>query len=609
VSIDLDTPPYIVGIDLGTTNSVVSYARLVQDPTQPPEIAVFDIPQLTAAGVVETRRLLPSALLLPGPGDVPEGALSLPWPSPPGLAVGEYARDRGAEIPQRSITSAKSWLCHKLVDRNAPILPWEGPDDRSKLSPVEASGRILTHIRDAWNARMAQGQPGFLLERQDILLTVPASFDAVARDLTVRAAELAGLSRITLIEEPTAAFYAWIASAGDRWRRMVHPGDSILVCDIGGGTSDFSLIQVAQDGGRLSLERIAVGDHLLVGGDNMDLALAHRIGAKLAAAGTRLDSWQMRALWRSCRGAKERMLAEPDLDGLPIAVLGRGSGLIGGTVRAELAREDVESVLLDGFLPRCGRSARPETPQATGIRELGLAYEADPAITRHLARFIDRRPEAADGPGAFPTAVLFNGGVMKAAGLRHRILDVLSDWQAPGAGSAVRELTSNDFDLAVARGAVYYGLARRGNGIRIRAGLPRNYYIGIAAAMPAVPGLPAQTKALCVAPFGLEEGQSLALKDKTFALVVGEPVRFDFLSCLNRPDDRAGEIVEDWEGVIEPLTALETHLDGEAGQVVPITLEVRATEIGTLEIWCVAAEGTGRWKLEFSVRERSEAAS
>ena len=600
----MSTPAYIVGIDLGTTNSVVAYAPAVSEKNRRPGIRVLDIPQVTGPGVVESRCLLPSAVMLCGPTDVAEDALRLPWPAEQGLAVGEFARERGTELPQRLIVSAKSWLCNRFVDRNQAILPWQGPEDLEKLSPVAASAKILDHIRMAWNHAIAQSDGNLRLENQDILLTVPASFDAVARDLTVRAAEMAGLAHITLIEEPMAAFYAWIQSAGDLWRKAVRPGDLVLVCDIGGGTSDFSLILVSEENGSLALDRIAVGDHLLVGGDNMDLALAHAVAGKLAANGTRLDAWQMRGLWNVCRQAKEQLFTNPERNEIPISVLGRGSSLIGGTIRTSVARDELESVLLNGFLPHCNPDDRPVAPRSIGIKELGLAYESDPAITHHLAHFLARREPTASPEQALPTAVLFNGGVMKALTLRHRILEVLSSWRPSTAPGGLREIESVDFDLAVARGAVYYGMARRGDGIRIHAGLSKSYYIGVATSMPAVPGLPAPTKALCLAPFGLEEGQTLSLTGKTFSLVVGEPVQFDFLASSNRPEDKAGEIVDDWVGEIGPVTTLETSLDGEAGGTVPVTLEVRATEIGTLEIWCVAADGSKRWKLEFNVREQ-----
>lgn len=599
----MSNPEFIIGIDLGTTNSVVSYTR------DGGPIQVFAIPQLTSPGTIEKRDILPSAVLIPGQNDTSPLALALPWDARAGRAVGEFARDRGAEIPHRLIASAKSWLCHGLVDRNAAILPWEGPDSNLKLSPVAASAAILEHIRDAWNHEMAATASGMddslKMENQEILLTVPASFDAVARELTVNAAHMAGLSHVTLLEEPQAAFYSWIEAFGDNWRRNVSKGDLILVCDIGGGTTDFSLIAVTEKDGDLALERIAVGNHLLVGGDNMDLSLAYSVSRKMAEKGTRLDTWQMRGLCHSCRKGKESLLSDGALQDFPITLLGRGSSLIGGTLKTSLSREEVYRVLLDGFMPDCALTDAPVKQRAVGIREIGLSYESDPAITRHLAGFLSSQTDEA-GNVRLPTAVLFNGGVMKAPKLRGRILDILASWARTSGSAPLRELPAQDFDRSVARGAVYYGTARRGGGIRIRGGLNKSYYIGIAASMPAVPGMPAPVKALCVAPFGMEEGTSQAISGREFVLVVGEPAQFDFLGSATRHEDRPGEVVETWEDEIEPVTTLETALSGDAGTLIPVTLETRATEIGTLEIWCIAPSDGRQWRLEFNVREHPE---
>jgi molecular chaperone DnaK (HSP70) len=603
-------PTYIIGIDLGTTNSVVAYTAARFEKGRPADIRTLDLLQLVQAGMVENRPLLPSFIFSPGPHDVPEGGLELPWDADARLAVGEFARERGAEVPHRLISSAKSWLCNTMVDRNKPILPWEAPPDVERLSPVAASAAILRHIRDAWNFSMARSESGpeasLRMEYQDIYLTVPASFDAVARELTVQAARSAGLENVTLLEEPQAAFYAWIDAVGDRWREQVQRGDLVLVCDVGGGTSDFSLIRVSEADGRLELERIAVGDHLLVGGDNMDLALAYAVARRLAEQGTRLDAWQMRGLWHTCRQAKERLLSGEDTAAYPLTILGRGSKLIGGTLKTELSREEVDQVILDGFLPACEPSASPQKVAKAGIKEIGLAYEADPAVTRHLARFL-RRQGAGEAESRMPTTVLFNGGVMKARAVRRRILEILSGWRTGETPETLQELEHADFDLAVARGAAYYGLARRGEGIRIRGGLGRSYYIGVAASMPAVPGMPAPVKALCVAPFGMEEGSEEVLAQQEFALVVGEPVSFDFLASATRREDAPGTVVEDWAGEIEHLTTIETTLDGEAGSVVPVTIEIRISEVGTLELWCVSREDGRRWKLEFNVREQNNA--
>ncbi|MCF8128662.1 MAG: Hsp70 family protein [Deltaproteobacteria bacterium] len=605
----MDTKPdatYVVGIDLGTTNSVVAFTEARADGETDSHIRIFRIPQLVAAGSLGKSSTLPSFLLLPGPHDVAENGLALPWDPQSDTAVGTFARDRGAEIPMRMIASAKSWLCHTGVDRNKPILPWEGPDDRKKLSPVEASAAILRHIREAWNYTFAQNDSHLCLEHQEIFLTVPASFDAVARNLTAQASEMAGLAKTTLLEEPQAAFYAWIDRNRGEWRHRVQMGDLIMVADVGGGTTDLSLIKVTESNGELSLERVSVGKHLLVGGDNMDLTLAYTVAGNMASEGRKLDAHQMRGLSHGCRSAKEHLFTHENAQSYPITILGRGSRLIGGVIKTELTRAQAESVLKEGFFPSCDRNARPREGRRAGMREMGLSYASDPAITHHLAQFLNQRetPESTLETFVCPTAILFNGGVMKAKGLRQKVLEILSSWTAEAGCPSPREIENSDFDLAVARGAAYYGLARKGKGIRIRSGLAKTYYIGVEASMPAVPGVPAPVKALCVAPFGMEEGSEAALKGKEFGLVVGEPVKFDFLGSHTRRHDAIGTIAEDWEGEIVPITTLETHLEGETGTIVPVTLETRITEVGTLELWCVSREDQNKFKLEFNVREK-----
>ena len=597
-------PEFIIGIDLGTTNSIVAYTSVDLPEGQAPEIKVLYIPQLVANGVVESRPILPSFIYLPASHEAGAKSVSLPWNPDNDKIVGEFARDRGAEVPQRLIASSKSWLCNTMIDRNKNILPWEGPEDISKLSPVGASSLILQHIRDAWNHVMAREDNSRHIEHQEIFLTVPASFDAVARELTLQAAQQAGLAHVTLLEEPQAAFYSWIEASGNTWRKKVKTGDRVLVCDVGGGTSDFSLIHVSDADGELALERVAVGDHLLVGGDNIDLALAYGVAAKMAASGTRLDAWQMRGLVHSCRQAKEKVLTDPAVSEHPITILGRGSQLIGGTIKTSVSQNDIEAAVLDGFFPLCEISDSPLKSRKLGLQEAGLSYESDPAITRHLAKFIYQQNKDSDSAGVSPTAVLFNGGVMKSEKVRAHIKGIIDSWGRNNTSESVRELNPDDFDLAVARGAAYYGLARRGRGIRIWGGLGRSYYIGIAASMPAVPGMPAPVKALCVAPFGTEEGTDIHLREREFVLVVGEPVSFDFLGSLSRKKDVAGEIVEDWQAEIEEITSIETALDGEPGQMVQVTLEIKVTEIGTLELWCVSTENDQKWKLEFNVREQ-----
>lgn len=608
----LSSSKYIIGIDLGTTHSVLAYTDAQPPEDTPPEIHVFSILQVVNPAELQAQPLLPSFVFLPGPHDVPPGGLALPWKQDADFAIGEFARKRGTEIPNRLISSAKSWLSHSGVDRSAPILPWDSPPETRRMSPVEASALFLEHLRDAWNLHMAADDPEARFESQEIYLTVPASFDAVARELTVKAAQSAGLQHITLLEEPQAAFYAWIEFHRERWRKAVKVGESILVCDLGGGTTDFSLIQVTEEDGELALRRVAVGDHILLGGDNMDLTLAYAVQAKLAQKGTKLDSWQFRGLAHSCRIAKERLLSQPDLEAEPIVILGRGSSLIGSTIRTELSRSEVDNVLLNGFFPITEKTEYPVEKSKVGLREMGLPYQSDPAVTRHLAKFLGRQAQGNDeGPDSgvpYPSAVLFNGGVMKSDLIRERILSVLKRWNPE---AELRELPSADLDLAVAHGAAYYGLARKGRGIRIRGGVGRPYYIGVESSMPAVPGIPTPMKALCVVPFGMEEGTGAEIHEREFGLVVGEPAVFHLLSSTTRKKDQVGEIVEDWSGEIEEVTTMEAVLpasDAETGgQVLPVWLESKVTEVGTLELWCVARDTDRRWKLEFNLREREEA--
>lgn len=596
---------YVVGIDLGTTHCVVGYAPITKD--QRPQIRIFNILQVTAPHELKALPMLPSFIFLPGHHDVPPGSIRMPWDdtsSEPSYVVGEFARQRGAEIPHKLVSSAKSWLCHAGVDRTKPILPWGSPGE--KLSPVEAMSLLLSHIKNAWDAEMAKDDPALALERQDILITVPASFDAVARELTVQAAQMAGIENFTLLEEPQAAFYGWIYDNEEAWRKLVSVGELILVCDVGGGTTDFSLIEVTEEDGSLALRRVAVGEHILLGGDNMDLALAYLLRQRISS---RLDDWQFRMLWYQCRIAKEKLLSREEVQKEPVVILGRGTSLIGGTLRTELSREDVQEVLLEGFFPHCSIDEAPQRKTKMGVREMGLPYEDDPAITRHMAYFLRRQMK--EGEKAFPAAILFNGGVMKADAFRHRVIEVVESWGRKG---GVRELAAADLDLAVARGVAYYGFVRRGRGVRIRAGASRTYYIGVESAMPSVPGIPTPVKALCVVPFGMEEGTSAEIKDREFGLLVGDPAVFTLMASTVRQEDEIGSVVEDWEGDIQPVATMETVLtpseelqvyESSAGTVVPVWLESRMTEIGTLELHCVDATNPERkWKLTFNLKER-----
>ena len=608
---------HIVGIDLGTTNSALAHCEAAAEEAP---ILVETIPQLVNPNEVGERTLLPSFLYLPGELDFPKGSLALPWEREPRFVVGELGRKRGAESPARLVASAKSWLCYAAVDRSAPILPWQAPEEVPKLSPIEASSHFLDHLRRAWDHQNAKKKPELALSEQEVLLTVPASFDEEARELTRRAAEQAGLKNVTLLEEPQAAFYAWLASQGDAWRRRVKVGDLVLVCDIGGGTTDFSLISVSEQDGELALKRVAVGDHILLGGDNMDLALARLVQQRLEAAGQRVDTWQLHSLWHQCRLGKEHLFEEPKTAKHAITLLGKGSKLVGGTIKAELLRDDLNQVLVEGFFPKVASSEASARQRRIGFQELGLPYAADAAITKHLARFLSQQVQASPdldqihcGRSGFacPTHVLFNGGVLKAAVLRERLIEVLSGWVQQEGFDALgpqQILDAPDLEHAVARGAAYYGKARRGHGVRIRSGASRTYYIGIESALPAVPGMEAPLKALCVVPFGMEEGTEAAIPGREFGLVVGEPAEFRFLSSVVRKQDQIGSLLEDWGEELEELSPLEVilKLDGREGAVLPVRLEARVTELGTLEVWCVSRDGAQRWKLELNIREKSE---
>ncbi|HEV7441338.1 MAG TPA: Hsp70 family protein [Steroidobacteraceae bacterium] len=609
---------YIVGIDLGTTNSALARCDL-SVAEEESRIEVRSIPQLVNPHEMAERTLLPSFLYIPGEFDFPKGALALPWEPEPKFVIGELARKRGAESPNRLVASAKSWLSYAAVNRTAPILPWQAPEEVSKLSPVEVSSQFLRYLRTVWDSGEAGERRELALAEQDVLLTVPASFDEEARELTRRAAEQAGYQHVTLLEEPQAAFYAWLETQGEAWRRRVKVGDLVLVCDVGGGTTDFSLIMVSEENGELTLKRVAVGDHILLGGDNMDLALARVLQQRLETSGNRVDTWQLHGLWHQCRIAKEKLFESPKTQNRPITLLGKGTKLIGGTIKTELARKDLDQVLVEGFFPKVASGELPARQRRVGFQELGLPYAADPAITKHLARFLSEQvrnsPEAAGirrGPSglACPTHILFNGGVMKAGVLRDRVVEVLNSWlrqegfDALGVGQI---LEAPDLEHAVARGAVYYGKARRGRGVRIRSGASRTYYLGIESAMPAVPGMEAPLKALCVVPFGMEEGTEATIPDREFGLVVGEPAEFRFLSSSVRKQDQAGSLLEDWGADLEELSPLEVtlKLDGQQGTVVPVRLETRVTELGTLEVWCVSRDGTHRWNLELNIREKT----
>ncbi len=552
-----------IGIDLGTTNSALAYWDPSDDDAT---ISVFEIPQFTAPGRIEKLRTLPSFLYLADQ-----------------TYVGAYAREQGALTPTRSVHSAKSWLSNPEVDRTARILPWEAQPESRELSPVDVSAAFLKHIRDAWDTAF----PATPLAEQDIVLTVPASFDEEARELTVMAATQAGLDKVTLIEEPAAAFYSWIANHLTASQKQLFDGQTVLICDVGGGTSDFTLIKVSRTGDMVEFTRTAVGKHLLLGGDNLDLTLGWLVEAKL---NQQLSLRQRSALRRQCAAAKERLLNEPNLEKVEITILGAGSSLIGGTLRSEILRSEALELALDGFLPGTPLSERPKDDKRSLFRELGLPYVSDPAVTKHLAAFLTDNG-ITDGPDA----ILFNGGFFIPELLRQRVADVLEHWFAKR--PAIFE--NRDLDLAVAVGAAYYANVRTGGkGVLVRGGLPRAYFIGLSNDL---------TQTLCLAPRGSEEGTELTLEHDGLQLVANRPVSFRLYSSLHRTEDQLGDLVDlSQEAELHPHAPLQALIrfgkpTGE--RLVPVKLGARLTAVGTLEIWCDSKVSDNRWRLQFELRK------
>ncbi|NEV61705.1 Hsp70 family protein [Thiorhodococcus minor] len=605
---------FAVGIDLGTTHCALSFVESEKCEGEDIAQAMLPIPQLVSAGAVETRPLLPSFLYLPHQDEFKTSDLGLPWESNTTRIGGELARKQGSTTPIRLVSSAKSWLCHPDVDRKAPILPAGAPEEVPQLSPFEASIDYLAHLRNAWNGV----HPYDPLARQEVTVTVPASFDPAARELTAEAAKAIGIEHLVLLEEPQAALYSWVNDSRGDWRNQVRVGDVILVVDVGGGTTDLSLIAVTESDGALELTRVAVGEHILLGGDNMDLALAYVLKGKLAKTGVELDRWQLQALTHGCRHAKETLLADADLESVPVVVPSRGSRLIGGSIRTELTREEVQTTLIEGFFPSVEASARPTSRPRGALTKVGLPYAQDPGVTRHLAAFLGRQTGATQDLSGFadrpadarflrPTAVLFNGGVFKARILQDRVIQVINEWLAADDAPAARLLEAQDLDLAVSKGAAFYAHVRRHGGVRIRGGTSHTYYVGVESAMPAVPGMEPELQALCLVPFGLEEGSEPVAPPQEFGLVVGEPVRFRFFSSSVRREDHVGELLEEWaEDELEELDEIQTTLSGKSrkpGEVVAVRLQAAVTEVGTLELTAFPVDGGDEhWNVAFNTR-------
>ncbi len=587
----------MVGIDLGTTHTLLAYAELTRKAVG--EVELFEIEQLVAPGEVTPRVLFPSMRYHPAADELSADDQSLPWAlaDPAGvspLVLGELARALGSQVPGRLVTSAKSWLSHPAVDRGADILPWGGLEGVAKVSPIDASASYLRYLRDAWNQSFAPHR----LENQELVLTVPASFDEAARALTVEAAKRAGLVRLRLLEEPQAACYDWIHRHREALREALADVRLLLVVDVGGGTTDLTLIRVSVDGETPVLERVGVGDHLMLGGDNMDMALAHLVEQRLG--GVRLNAASLSQLLQQCRAAKERLLASEPPESATVTLVGSGARLVGGARSAKLGREEVDALIVDGFFPRVTMEDHPHGRRGA-IVEFGLPYAADAAVTRHVAAFLAKHAHVsaeavgdAGGAGALaPDAVLLNGGVFSSHALTQRLMAILESWrQGP-----VRQLHLDDPMTAVARGAVAYAIARRGHSTRIGGGAARSYFL-------VLEGAEGEQQAVCLLPRGTPEGQEIVLEGRTFALRLGEPVGFQTASLTGDHGYRSGELISTSEADFVQLPPIATVLeDGGEWAEVDVQLSVMLTEVGTLDVSCLAVEDRGRrWHLAFQLR-------
>jgi Hsp70 protein len=601
-------PSYIIGIDLGTTNCTVAYTPVQTTDQSKPVIKQFEIAQVIASQTQGELFSLPSFLYFPLDEEKKAGNIALSWDSQRQYVVGNFAKERGAEIPSRLIASAKSWLCHAGINRREALLPLESENNALKMSPLQACAEILRHLREAWDNKNSETP----FAQQTVLITVPASFDPSARQLVQEAAKQANYPEIILLEEPQAAFYAWLQTHADEWRQQLKVGDIILVIDIGGGTTDFSLIGVETEQGNLILNRLAVGSHLLLGGDNIDLGLAYLTKQKLEEQGHVIDSWQLQSLMHQARQAKEKLLGENPPKKVDLTILGRGSRLIGQTLISELSQQEVQKFVMDGFIPFIQPEERSTNERRMGIQQIGLPYVQDPRISAQLAKFLSMTGESEQGTldeFILPTHVLFNGGTLKASALREHLMTLLNQWAKTLKKPQVKELTGADYDFAVSRGAAYYGLARQGQAIRIRGGTSRSYFVGVEESAPAVPGISPPLRAVCIVPFGLEEGEERELSDQEFALVIGEWANFRFFShatpkLANGIEPVMGTIVRSWKQELSELHPIEAHLDKteEEGKTIHVKLKAKVTELGVLELWCVAANGR-QWKLEFDTRK------
>lgn len=591
---------YSIGIDLGTTHSVLSYVELADENA---EVKLFTMPQLTNFGSVTEKSQLPSFIYQAHDDEIQSQQMPLPWSAENDKLVGSIARNLGLKTPIRLVSSAKSWLSHATVNPHDKILPFSSPDEVAKISPVTATSQYLEHIAAAWD----HANPDALIAEQDVTITIPASFDPAARNLTAQAAQSLNLQHFNLLEEPQAAVYNWLQTCGENWRDQVSLGDKILVIDIGGGTTDLSLIAVDEEEGNLSLSRIAVGEHILLGGDNMDLALAYRIKMKLQQEGKALQPWQIQAITHACRDAKEQLLTDNDIDTVPIVIPSRGSKLIGGSTKSELTRTEVAESILAGFFPETDITEMPKQTMRSALTQLGLPYAQDAAITKHIAHFLTKQHED-EGNFIKPTAILLNGGVFKSEAINQRLVSIINSWLSnAGVENNATLLTGTDLDLAVANGASFHGFAKHGKGVRIKGGLASAYYVGIESAMPAIPGFEAPLEAICIAPFGLEEGSNVDIATQEFGLVVGQPVQFKFFGSTIRREDIAGTHLDFWQpDELEQLPDIEVILNADSrnkGEIVPVLLSATVTEVGTLKLEAIPSNGDEVWEIELAVRQ------
>ena len=602
---------YIVGIDLGTTNSAIAYIDLTTGEQENRKIQFLNIPQLKAPGEIGTLSVLPSFLYIPGPHDLPEGSISLPWDKTRKYAVGEFAREQGFIVPGRLVSSAKSWLCHGGVDRTSNILPWGKDNDVAKVSPVEASARYLLHIREAWNEIIAHGREGYVLEEQLVIITVPASFDEVARELTVKASQKAGLNSIKLIEEPLASFYSWLYQNKNGWQEKMKPGELILVCDVGGGTTDFTIISVEKEE-NLKFNRLSVGDHLMLGGDNIDLAIARSIETKLFGKPCQLDTKRWRQLTHQCRNAKEVLLTEGcERNEMDISLMGTGGKLIADTLKSSITKEEMEELIVEGFYPHISLDEDKTAAGRKGLTEWGLPYVQNPKVTSHLAAFWQQsvpvlvKETGRENP--YPDYVLFNGGSLTPLILRKRIQEVVGKWfsENTGDGWIPEELENPKPELAVAIGAVNYGVSRIFDGVKVGAGSPCTYYVEVATVSNNNDQGPKLRKSVCLVPRSSEEGFEIKLEKPSFEVLTNQPVSFQVFTSSTRLGDKVGDIIELPEDTITVLPPIHTVLKyGKKGEAKPLPafLSVRLNEIGTLELWCNAQGSSHNWQLQFDVR-------